>query len=104
MIDDASLLEGLILFCLDGEQDLGELEEVVELAQRRYVVVDARHWSYGARKLVPVDAVDVVDEGDHRHAITPADREWLRHSPDFDPFQLANPGYVERVARYFTQA
>lgn len=102
-MDDASLLEGLMLFCLDGEQDLGELEEVVAVGHRRYVVVDARHWSYGARKLVPVDAVDVVDEGDERHAITAADREWLRYSPDFDPFQLANPGYVERVERYFAR-
>lgn len=100
-MDDASLLEGLILFCLHGEQDLGELEEVVVVGRRRYVVVDARHWSYGARKLVPVDAVDVVDEGDERRAITPADRDWLRCSPDFDPFQLTNPGYVERVDRYF---
>lgn len=104
MIDDASLLEGLVLFCLDGEQDLGELEEVVAVGHRRYVVVDARHWSYGARKLVPVDAVDVVDSGRERHAITPADREWLRHSPDFDPFQLGNPAYVERVDRYFSQS
>ncbi len=102
-MDDASLLEGLVLFCLDGEQDLGELDEVVALGHRRYVVVDARHWSYGARKLVPVDTVDVVGDGEQRHAVTPADRDWLRHSPDFDPFQLANPGYVERVERYFAE-
>jgi len=102
-MDDASLLEGLILFCLHGEQDLGELEEVVVVGHRRYVVVDARHWSYGTRKLVPVDAVDVVDDGDERRAMTAADRDWLRYSPDFDPFQLTNPGYVERVDRYFTQ-
>ncbi len=100
-MSDASPLEGLILFCRDGEQDLGELEEVVTVGHRRYVVVDARHWSYGGRKLVPADAVEVVDEGGERRAVTPAHREWLRCSPDFDPFQLANPGYVDRVERYF---
>ncbi|MDH4365162.1 MAG: hypothetical protein OEY70_13895 [Acidimicrobiia bacterium] len=102
-MDDAVLLDGLILFCLDDGQDLGELEEVVAVGRHRYVVVDARHWSYGARKLVPVDAVDVVDDGVERHAVTPADRDWLRCSPDFDPFQLANPGYVKRVDRYFAR-
>lgn len=98
MTDD--VLDGLVLFCRRDDQDLGELDEIVEVGGRPYVVVDARHWSFGARKLVPLDAIELI-EGDDRRAVTDADRESVRLSPDFDPFQLANPNYVERVDGYF---
>lgn len=82
------------------DKDLGELEEVLQLGQDWYFVIDARHWSYGARKLLPTRAVGSVDRMDRR-AYTALEVEVIRSSPDFDPFQLSNPGYIERVEEYF---
>lgn len=82
------------------DRDLGELEEVVQLGRCLYFVVDCRHWSYGARKLLPVAAIGALD-AEQRRAFAHLDAEQIRGGPDFDPFQLTNPRYLDEVGDYF---
>ncbi len=92
------LVTGFDLY--QDDRDLGELEEVVQLGPCLYFVVDSRHWSYGARKLLPVSAIDGIDE-EQRRAFARLDAEQIRGGPDFDPFQLTNPRYVDELSGYF---
>ena len=82
------------------DRDLGELEELVQLGDRLYFVLDARHWSYGVRKLVPVVAIGHIDQAGNR-ALSRLAPDEIRGGPDFDPFQLTNQRYLAEVARYF---
>lgn len=81
-------------------RNLGEIEEVITLGRHHYYVIDARHWSYGTRKLLPVAAVTDIDPASRR-AHTDADLDDLRSSPDFEPFLLGDERYATRVERYF---
>lgn len=91
-------LSGFDLY--EGDRDLGELEEVVQLGPCLYFVLDARHWAYGARKLLPVTSIERVDE-EQRRAFASLDRDQIRGGPDFDPFQLTNERFLDDVDRYF---
>jgi hypothetical protein len=81
----------------DSEATDGSLLATLNLYS--HATLDARHWSYGARKLLPVGAVRIEDQ--LRRAVTGADVELIRNGPDFDPFQLYNARYIDRVDRYF---
>lgn len=91
-------LDGFELF--QGERDLGEIEGIVPLDERRYYVLDARHWTFGAWRLVPVEAITEADPGE-RQAFTTFDIERLRAAPDFDPFRLNDGEYARTVNDYY---
>jgi hypothetical protein len=93
--------EGLVGFDLrNAEQDLGELEEVVDLRGRAYYVIDSRHWTFGTKRLLPVSAVDKI-ELDERAVSTNTEIEAIRAAPDFDPFHLDDEGYIAALEEHY---
>ena len=93
--------EELVGFDLtDGAHDLGEIEEVINLRGRSYYLVAAQHWTFGAKRLLPVSAVSHID-ADERVVSTSAEVELIRAAPDFDPFHLLDDGYITDVEQHY---
>ena len=91
---------GLELHC--GRTDLGAIDEVITYRGRHFFVVDTRHWTCDAQRLVPVELVEFDDE--RQRAWTAIGAALIRSSPDFNPFKLDVDAYWRDVLEAYDGA
>ncbi len=82
---------------------MGEITEVMQIGDQRYFLIDSRHWTFGSRRLLPTWAISSIDLVD-RVCITEIAHETVRRAPDFDPFRLTDPRYIQVLRNVFGRA
>ena len=84
---------------MSAERDLGIVEELVEVGDHGFYLVDTRHWTYGSKRLVPCDSVH--ESARAATVVSDVDDATIRSAPDFDPFQLGQQRYHDELVRHY---
>ena len=64
--------------------NIGNVEEVVNgVDGRSYVVVDTGFWIFEKKRMIPVGAIDTIDEKNHRINVK-LTKDEIRHAPDYE--------------------
>jgi hypothetical protein len=91
-------LVGYHVEAADGS--IGKVHEATHASEDSHLVVDTGPWIFGRRVLLPAGTVTHIDHTDRRVYLDRT-KEQVRSAPEFEPEQLAEPAYRDKVGGYY---
>ena len=83
-----------------ADGSIGKVHEATHATGASHLVVDTGPWIFGRRVLVPAGTVTHIDHTDRRIYLDRT-KEQVSSAPEFEPEQLSEPTYQDKVGGYY---